>query len=275
MKAGLGRRLKRSLLKSLVAPLHARHALAARGWPLSANERRLLALRDRHRGGRCVILGGGPSLVSTPWELLAGEVTFAVNGFYHLLPKVGFVPTYYVVEDRLVAEDNRHALSSLEGPTRIFPEDLRYALAGGERSVFLRFERFYDDPERPSPEFPRFVDPERLVFYWGGTVSYLNLQLAYYMGFQDVFLLGMDMNYAVPDGLRSNVILSREDDRNHVHPAWFGPGKRWHDPQVQRMQLAFERARQAFEAAGRRVYNATPGGKLEVFPRVDLRQALT
>jgi hypothetical protein len=267
-------RARRALLRAAVLPLHARHALAARGLPPTANERRLLALRDRHRGERCVILGGGPSLARTPWGLLRGVASFAVNGFYHLLPQVGFVPTYYVVEDRLVAEDNAVELRRLGGTTRLFPEDLRYCLAGSPETVFLRFDRFYDDPERPSAAFPRFVEPDRLVFYWGGTVSYLNLQLAFYMGFRRVYLLGMDMSYAVPAGLRSNVIVSETADANHVHPDWFGPGKRWHDPRVDRMELAFRRARERFESDGREVWNATPGGNLEVFPRVSLEEAL-
>ncbi len=54
----------------------------------------------------------------------------------------------------------------------------------------------------------------------------------------------------------------------HFHPDYFGKGYRWHDPRTDRMERAFIRAREAFEADGRKVYNATVGGKLEVYERV-------
>src|SRR5262245_6872555 len=276
--SSLTTRVRRSLHRTVLVPMSAKHALAQRGFPLTANERRFLALRDRYQGRRCVIVGGGPSLKKTNLGLLAGEVTFCVNGFYHLLPDAGFTPTFYVVEDRLVAEDNADALNDLKGTTKIFPEDLRYRLRGGDDTIFVAFDRYYEDPDNPSPAWPRFADhrrePGASRFYWGGTVSYLNLQLAYYMGFSLVVLIGMDLSYAAPTTGVAHVMTSTGDDPNHVHPAWFGAGKRWHDPQVDRMARAFARARDVFERDGRHVVNATVGGRLEVYERVPLEAAL-
>jgi hypothetical protein len=263
-------RTTRAAIRVAAAPLHFKHTLASWRIPITHNERKLLALRDRYSGRRCVVIGGGPSLKCMNLNALAGEITFCVNGFYHLFESLRFVPTFYVVEDRLVAEDNRHEINALVGVTKIFPEDLRYCLKPSEETIFLRFDRFYDDPDAPGPDFPRFVDPSRLLFYWGGTVSYLCLELAFYMGFREVYVIGMDMSYAVPPtGSHRGVITSVQHDANHVHPSWFGPGKRWHDPQVERMNRAFVRARTAFEAKGGRLFNATAGGNLRAYERVD------
>ena len=177
-----------------------------------------------------------------------------------MFEQIGYLPTYYVVEDRLVAEDNAKEINALQGITKIFPEDLRYALKPSPETVFIRFSRFYCNPDNPDATFPLFINDDSLRFFWGGTVSYLNLQLAYYMGFSEVYVLGMDMDYQVPTE-KSNVMVSNAPDDNHVHPLWFGPGKRWHDPRLDRMKIAFERAKQAFDRAGRGVYNATVGGK--------------
>lgn len=265
---------RRAMARAWAAPLHMKHSLAERGVFVSRNERKLAALRNKHAGERCIIIGGGPSLKRMELAKLRDEVTFGVNGFFHLHDELGYLPTYYVVEDRLVAEDNFRDINAMSGTTKIFPEDLRYRLAPSEETIFVRFERFYDDPDEPGPDFPRFHPKGSLRFYWGGTVSYLNLQLAYFLGFSEVYLIGMDMTYSVPSGQSSNVITSQSDDTNHVHPAWFGPGKRWHDPRVDRMQQAFERSKQAFEDDGRKVFNATIGGKLEVFPRIDLSSVI-
>jgi hypothetical protein len=66
-----------------------------------------------------------------------------------------------------------------------------------------------------------------------------------------------------------NTITSTRADVNHFHADYFGEGKRWHLPRVDRMERAYVRARNTFEADGRRILNATKGGRLEVFPRVD------
>ena len=55
---------------------------------------------------------------------------------------------------------------------------------------------------------------------------------------------------------------------NHIHPDYFGPGYRWHDPNVARMEAAYRCARRELESAGITVMNATAGGHLEVFDRV-------
>jgi len=57
------------------------------------------------------------------------------------------------------------------------------------------------------------------------------------------------------------------DDPNHFHPDYFGKGYRWHDPQVDKMIEAYSEAKRVTEGAGLTIYNATVGGKLEVFPR--------
>ena len=88
--------------------LSTRYRAAAQHLYLTGNERRLAALKDRHRGERCFILGNGPSLNDCDLTRLAGETTFGVNGIFLKTAEMGFVPTYYVVEDILVARIGRN-----------------------------------------------------------------------------------------------------------------------------------------------------------------------
>ena len=108
---------------------------------------------------------------------------------------------------------------------------------------------------------------------WCGLVEQypiLILQLAYYMGFSEVYLIGFDHSYQIPADamVRGTVIVSNNTDPNHFHPEYFGKGFRWHDPRIDRMELAYHRSKTVFEASGKRILNATVGGKLEVFDRV-------
>lgn len=225
------------------------------------NVRRLRELRDRFAERRCFVIGNGPSLARTDVRLLRDEVTIASNAIFLLFDQMAYQPTFLTVEDHLVAEDRAVALNALRGSTKIFPRDLSYCLSLDEETLFVNFLRHY------SP-FPRFSERFETVAYWGGTVTFLNLQLAVHLGCNPIYMIGFDHNYTVPKNLSSAVITSDSDDVNHFDPSYFGKGFRWHDPAVDRMEASYREAQAFAERRGIRIENATDGGCLEVFPRV-------
>ena len=158
-------------------------------------------------------------------------------------------------------------IREIRGSTQVFPLDLRGVL--GDRD-----ERLYIPFRRELRSLPRFQTNLTRPAYWGGTVTYLALQLAYHLGCGEVVLLGVDHSYAVPATNGDPVITSSTADINHFHADYFGPGYRWHDPRLDRMEAGYQSARKAFEGANRRLVNATRGGRLEVFDRADLDEML-
>ncbi|WP_299438021.1 FkbM family methyltransferase [uncultured Rhodospira sp.] len=237
---------------------------------------RLAALRDRHRGERIFVLGNGPSLGRVDLDSLAGQVTMGVNGLFLAFPETRFRPTYYVVEDHLVAEDRAADLNALPaGITRLFPLNLAYVLNEGPDVVWF--------DHRPRPGYPdRFdVSLDALACtYAGCTVAFTCIQLAVFLGAREIVLLGIDLDYAMPpdvertEGGGPGVLDMASDDPNHFHPDYFGKGKRWHDPQVENMGRAFAAARDVLGGMGVRLINATPGGRLDLVPRVPLDRVL-
>ncbi len=218
--------------------------------------------KDTHAGGRCFLIGNGPSLNEMDLGPLKNEITFGVNAIYLKYKDMEFEPTYYSVEDVFVAEDRAKEINRLPAPAKFFPRDLAYCLKPRPGVVYVNFRRGHD-------VFPSFSHDAAEIVYWGSTVTYMNMQLAYYMGIRTVYMIGMDFNYKVPDYVEGADITSREDDVNHFDPNYFGKGYRWHHPRLDRVKEAFELARKEFEADGRRIVNATVGGKLELFPRED------
>ncbi|MFZ4857089.1 MAG: 6-hydroxymethylpterin diphosphokinase MptE-like protein [Desulfuromonadaceae bacterium] len=235
-------------------------------WSLSseglANRLKLLALKGKFAGQRCFIIANGPSLLKCDLTLLKNEVTICSNAQYLIWDKMGFIPNFLTVEDRLVAEDRCSELNAIEQVTKIFPLDLAYCLKNVGETIFINFVRDHKN-------FPRFSSNFSRVVYWGGTVSALNLQLAYYLGCSEIYLIGFDHEYKVPDKMDNFVITSEADDVNHIHPDYFGKGYRWHDPNVERMEKAYIEARRFLDANNVLVRNATIEGKLEVFERVN------
>ena len=102
-------------------------------------------------------------------------------------------------------------------------------------------------------------------------MTYVALQLAFYMGFQQVILIGVDHNFST-QGKPNTTVISQGEDKDHFHASYFGKGFRWQLPDLETSERAYRLAKQAFEAAGREVLDATIGGKLQVFPKVDYDQ---
>ena len=243
-----------------------RYRLAGIGIPLTQNEKRLLDYKNKHLGQRAFIIGNGPSLNNCDLHPLKKEITFGSNSIFLNYDHMGFHPTYYVVEDIFVAEDRASLINSYQGPIKFFGNYLHYCIDNKEDVIWLNVRMRYEEYK----DFPHFSTNALRMVWTGGTVSYINLQLAYYMGFSEVYLIGFDHSYQIPADamVRGTVIVSNNTDPNHFHPEYFGKGFRWHDPRIDRMELAYHRSKTVFEASGKRILNATVGGKLEVFDRV-------
>jgi len=103
------------------------------------------------------------------------------------------------------------------------------------------------------------------------------MQLAYYLGFSEVYLIGMDFSYQIRETDKKaagTTLISNDDDVNHFHPDYFGKGKKWHDPKLENVAKNYILAKKMFEKDGRKIYNATIGGELEIFERKDFYSLL-
>lgn len=231
----------------------------------------LAGFRDRHRGERVVIIGNGPSLNECDLTKLKREYTIAVNGIFYAAERMGFDPSYYVVEDTAVMNDNVDAINAYQAGHKFFPSMYRRIVGEAPNVSYFMLNRGFYEPKSPDFCVPKFsLNPEQRM-YSGQSVTIINLQLAYLMGFTEVVLIGMDFSYTIPDSaeVAGDVITSRGDDPNHFHPDYFGTGKVWKDPKLDRVLANYALAKEIFEADGRRIVNATRGGRLELFERED------
>jgi len=231
---------------------------------LESDKEIIKSLKDKYEGGRCFLIGNGPSLNKMDLTLLKNEITFGVNAIYLNYPKMGFLPTFYSVEDFFVAEDRATEINRLTGVIKLIPIDLAYCFKKTNGLIYINFIRSHDF-------FPSFSYDCSDKIFWGSTVTYMNMQFAYYLGFVEVYLIGMDFNYKVPKNIEGCEIISEKDDINHFHPDYFGKGYRWHHPRLDRVAKAFEHARYEFEKNNRKIINASTGGKLEIFERCDFK----
>ena len=222
-----------------------------------ASARRIAELRDAYRGKRCFIIGNGPSLRNMDLSPLRDEITFGLNRIYLLFPELGFHTTFLVSINRLVLDQKIDEI--LEAAPTVFVNWWsRKLVPPGRHPILLRVTSL-------RPRFSR--RPERGVWA-GGTVTYASMQLAYHMGFEEVILIGVDHSF-VDQGLPNRTVESTGPDQSHFDPEYFGEGFRWQLPDLETSETAYRLARDAFEEDGRRILDATVGGKLDIFPKVD------
>ncbi len=226
---------------------------------------------NRFQGQRCFIIGNGPSLNRHDLSLLKNEYSFGVNSFYYKTRETGFRPTFYVVEDSSVMKENMAEIRAYEAPFKFFPTIYRNLHPKTPNTFFFNMNRGFYEKASPNYAVPRFSTDASRVLYCGQSVTYINLQLAFFMGFTEVYLIGMDFDYVIPESHKrtGDVLLSDTDDMNHFHKDYFGKGKTWKDPKLDRVLMNYRMANLAYSAVGRQIFNATKGGRLEEFERVD------
>jgi len=103
----------------------------------------------------------------------------------------------------------------------------------------------------------------------GATVTFVALQLAYWMGFQRAVLAGVDHNFSAA-GPAHRLVTSAGADADHFDPRYFGAGYQWQFPDLVTSEIAYRAARRAYEREGREVLDGTVGEKLEVFEEIRL-----
>jgi len=234
-------------------------------WYLSGfakiNKDRIRQYKDIHKGKRCFIVATGPSLKNTDLSMLVNEITFGVNRLYLHFEHMSFRPTYYAVMDKIVFDQYSEDLKKLSMP--MFLNWNRRWFFGTEspKSVYLKSKMVVND-------FFQYDLTQPMVV--GGTVTFAALQIAYYMGFQEVILVGVDHNYIKSGVSKSGLeVVTTDQDQNHFHPQYAVKGSKRGIPDLLRSDIDFGLARKAFEADGRRIYDATIGGKCEIFEKVD------
>ena len=221
----------------------------------------LAELKDKYRGERCFIIGNGPSLRKTDVSKLKNEYTFGMNRIYLAFEEWGFQTSFLASVNDLVIEQCVDDFLALDMPKFFSWRSRKYfpkILSPANLPTFLYTT--YD-----GAKFSQ--DVSRRVWE-GATVTNICLQLAYHMGFETAILIGVDHSFK-SKGEANKTVTSDGDDPNHFDPRYFGKGFRWQLPDLDMSEAAYLMARNGYAQDNRRILNATIGGKLTIFDKVD------
>lgn len=227
------------------------------------DKRHLESLRGKFSGKPILIVGNGPSLNKTPLDSFGTIPSIGMNKIDMLFPRVNWRPSMIMCTNNLVVRQHSNQFAALDVPVYLAWKS-RWFLKKKSANI-----HFFNIKEKE--EF--CVDAVAGVGA-GATVTYAALQFAYHMGCNPVILVGVDHNFDKTGG--SNIYEKREtEDINHFDPNYFGKGSYWGLPNLDASEEAFARSREAFEADDRKIYDATIDGKLAIFDKIDIDQALS
>jgi hypothetical protein len=219
--------------------------------------RRIGKLKNIHDGERCFIIGNGPSLSGMDLQPLRDEITFGLNRIYLLFPKINFATTYLVSVNKLVVEQFGNEIQQAESSLKFFSYDNRHWLEFDPNTIYLY-----------SRDGPRFYTNITKGIWQGATVTYVAIQIAYYLGIKQVILIGVDHSFS-SQGQPHKTVVSQKMDTNHFDPDYFGKGVRWQLPDLETSEVAYRLAKEQFENDNRQILDATVNGKLSIFPKVN------
>lgn len=213
--------------------------------------------KDKHKGETGVIVVAGPSLNNVPLEALEDYITFGPNLIYKV-----FVPNYYANIGATHFKEsslNEEIVDMLDNPKVIagfinrlgiheIPHTKAYSIIS-PGAYGADFEEIFGFSFSPLVTVGVRV-----------SIVYVILQIAYYMGFQKMALVGLDHDYSM-----KKQHCYPEDVRQLVKPGeqYDFSTKEW----LRQADFIFDFAKQIYEQDGREIVNWTPESKCEVFEK--------
>lgn len=225
----------------------------------SENINKLKALKDINAGKRCFIIGNGPSLTVRDLEKLTNEDCFAMNYIFKIFRKTKWRPNYYITQDA-------------------FGVPCEYINTIGINNLFIgvsyrrknkRINKnaiFFYNAIQPFSKNVSFSDNASKIIYDSGTVTYSAIQIAVYMGYSEIYLIGVDTDFALKLDKNGNIIKGNIHS-SHFYQDEFPDQVIYNEEMILKGYLS---AKKYCDSKGIKIMNATRGGKLEIFDRIDL-----
>lgn len=228
------------------------------------SEKLLKNLKDKHKGKRAFIICNGPSLKAEDLTKIHenGDISIASNKIDKIFNQTQWHPTYYCVADESLQYSLLDVMNRVPADVKFFRTD-SFSTTRKVTSTTVWLNTVGDRNLLDNPKFSESIDE---VIYAIATVTYMLIQIMVYMGIRELYIIGCDNSYAVERKKDGTIINNGgvsyfagsdvKDSTKCVGASW-------------EMNIAYEYARKYADDHGIKIYNATRGGHLEAFERVD------
>ena len=230
-------------------------------WLAIAN--RLARFKDRHKGEQMILICNGPSLNKTDMDKVRKATLMGLNKIYLGFRKYKIYPRYYVAVNQEVIYQSAEAISNLKCVNFIAAGIGACAAQAGPLTHLIKADL---PPLGFSKDLCQGV-------HQGWSVTHVGLQIAYYMGFSQVIIIGMDHHY-IYKGKPNELKNMEGPDPNHFSESYF-QNCVWNNPDLSHSEEAFRIARHIYEGAGRSIIDCSVDGACNVFVKRTLNEVMS
>ena len=230
------------------------------------SDKKLAEYKGKCKGKRCFIIGNGPSLCAKDLNLLKNEDCFACNHIEKIYNQTDWRPKFYtIVDPYLACEIDLHMYKDIFMSSAYIRKHRQYI----HQSVkcFHGINKW----ENGYPTF--FEDITQSVGYYP-TIVFANIQLAVYMGYEEIYILGVDHDFIYT--IDTKDLSAIKKGNAHFYDNNNRNSKYENNPaDVDGLNKAYYAAKEYCDNHNIIIKNVTRGGKLEVFERDTLEHVLS
>lgn len=229
----------------------------------------LTALEGRCAGKRIFVVCPGPSLTieDLNWLDENGEICISCNSIFKLFDYTNWRPDFYLLNDELAYNTYKEMptfkINNIAKKNVLISERIKQYMKDEQISEKIGFIPvcYFDHWCRRPGKVNKYYSDLKYGNYDLYTVSNMAIALADYLGAKKIYLLGADNDYLSgkthaggDEFVITDIQSIIQDQENH--------------------ELGFRISREANEKKGNKIYNATRGGKLRAFERVDMDEII-
>lgn len=227
------------------------------------------SLKDKYKGQAGFVIGNGPSLKIKDLTNLheRGFISIASNKVYLAFEQTKWRPDFFTVADPLVWDKIKknihedievvhipHSLNDKDSKTKtIYWKSLK-------NDFTINIKNISDNLTKGA--------------CGGYTITYENIQLAIHLGLNPIYLIGCDHYYAGEKDVKPGKEIEQSHEKTHFIKGYREAGETVMAAPIELMTKSYEIARLYSDNKNVKIYNATRGGHLEVFERIDLDKVI-
>lgn len=229
--------------------------------------RKLLKYKDKYNGKRCFLIGNGPSLKTEDLKKLYenNEITFAFNRIYNIFDETKWRPTFYISQDEKMLGGCADIVDGLDLPVKFVPIQLHWY-----HDIDIHDAVYFNMNWQTLDHLEEYLFSDNVAqeIACASTGMYTAAQFAAYMGFSEIYLIGVDHHFQISQNNRGEIIVDNTV-KDYFSDKYNEDKKQLYIPNTEKSTETYIAMKMNCDNRGIKVMNATRGGKLEVFPRVE------
>ena len=227
-------------------------------------------MKNLYKGKHCFVIGSAPGLKEVDVCLLRDRDTFAFNRSYIAWKDWGFAPNHYCVIDlrvmNSIQDDVKGLIESMTCDT--------YHFYRNEKKSRFDGEGVHNYDLRDGWGF----EPENM--YYCGDVAAFSLQVAYRLGYNKAYVIGVDLIWpersglVIDDGFRR--VGGRDNDVEHFRQDYYPAGMEYSRPYPEAHYKSWQQSIEDTKDYDFEILSCSPGSRLnELVDYVDFKDLFT